>query len=243
MYAYRRVYGVDVEVRAVAARGDHVVDFAAPAPDPDGLSQLSRPDRRRRARCHRHLHAAQSARVDDRRGDAGRQACHLRKAVRAAISGATATRQPIGKHVPKALMYERVLEEMDATRAAIEQDRQALHVCRGLDLRAGGDQDRGDPQGDQRQDPVHEGRGEPQRLACGARRAMGDDRRRLADPDGMPSAVGGALSQAGRGQGARRDDQRCQRDLRRRQRHGVPAAGGARLSSRPIRSTSRIGAR
>ena len=29
MYAYRRVYGVDVEVTAVAARGDHVVDFAS----------------------------------------------------------------------------------------------------------------------------------------------------------------------------------------------------------------------
>ena len=28
MHAYRRVYGVDVEVKAVAARGDHVVDFA-----------------------------------------------------------------------------------------------------------------------------------------------------------------------------------------------------------------------
>jgi predicted dehydrogenase len=28
MYAYRRVYGVDVKVRAVAARGDHVVAFA-----------------------------------------------------------------------------------------------------------------------------------------------------------------------------------------------------------------------
>jgi predicted dehydrogenase len=28
MFAYRRVYGVDVEVKAVAARGDHVVDFA-----------------------------------------------------------------------------------------------------------------------------------------------------------------------------------------------------------------------
>ena len=28
MYAYRRVYGVDVEVRAVAARGAHVVEFA-----------------------------------------------------------------------------------------------------------------------------------------------------------------------------------------------------------------------
>src|SRR5258708_11787384 len=28
MYAYKRVYGVEVEVAAVAARGDHVVDFA-----------------------------------------------------------------------------------------------------------------------------------------------------------------------------------------------------------------------
>ena len=37
MYAYRRVYGVDGEVRAVAARGDHVVDFAQPAPHPDDL--------------------------------------------------------------------------------------------------------------------------------------------------------------------------------------------------------------
>src|SRR2546429_9331159 len=28
MHAYRRVYGVDIEVRAVGARGDHVVEFA-----------------------------------------------------------------------------------------------------------------------------------------------------------------------------------------------------------------------
>ena len=28
MYAFKRVYGADVEVKAVAARGDHVVDFA-----------------------------------------------------------------------------------------------------------------------------------------------------------------------------------------------------------------------
>src|SRR5437762_13157992 len=28
MHAYRRVYGVDIEVRAVAARGDHVVELA-----------------------------------------------------------------------------------------------------------------------------------------------------------------------------------------------------------------------
>ena len=28
MYAYKRVYGLDADVTAVAARGDHVVDFA-----------------------------------------------------------------------------------------------------------------------------------------------------------------------------------------------------------------------
>jgi predicted dehydrogenase len=28
MYAYKRVYGIDAEVTAVAARGDHVLDFA-----------------------------------------------------------------------------------------------------------------------------------------------------------------------------------------------------------------------
>ena len=28
MYAYRRVYGLDAQVTAVAARGDHVLDFA-----------------------------------------------------------------------------------------------------------------------------------------------------------------------------------------------------------------------
>ena len=62
MYAYRRVYGVDVEVTAVAARGDHVAEFAAQARHPDDLSQLRRADRRPRDRRRRHLHAAQSAR-------------------------------------------------------------------------------------------------------------------------------------------------------------------------------------
>jgi predicted dehydrogenase len=28
MYAYKRVYGIDAEVTAVTARGDHVLDFA-----------------------------------------------------------------------------------------------------------------------------------------------------------------------------------------------------------------------
>src|SRR6185436_20250117 len=78
------------------------------------------------------------------------------------------------------------------------------------------------PQGHERQNPVHEGGGESLRFACRARRAMGDDRRRLADPDGMPSAFGGTLSQAGRGPRARGDDYGCERDVRRRQCHGMP---------------------
>ena len=52
---------------------------------------------------------------------------------------------PIGKHVPKALMYERVCEEMEADLRGDQIDRQAFHVCGRLDLCAGDGQDRGDP--------------------------------------------------------------------------------------------------
>ena len=40
MYAYARVYGVDVEVVAVAARGDHVAGLRAQAPHRGELSQF-----------------------------------------------------------------------------------------------------------------------------------------------------------------------------------------------------------
>ncbi len=128
-----------------------------PPPDPDGVSQLSRLDRRRRYRCHRHLHAAQSARLDDRRCDAGRQACDLRKAVRRLFRARRrqgADRQTCAQGADVRAGAGRNGSDPRGDR----QDRPALHVCRGLDLRAGGDQDRGDPQGHQGQDPVHEGR-------------------------------------------------------------------------------------
>ena len=35
MHAYRRVYGVDAQVRAVCSRGDHVLDFARRFAIPD----------------------------------------------------------------------------------------------------------------------------------------------------------------------------------------------------------------
>lgn len=120
MYAFRRVYGVDVEVAAVAARGDHVVEFAA---------------RHNISRVYRSF----SELIADRALDvidictppnlhaemivAGMQAGKhvICEKPFAGYFGRNGDKRPIGKHVPKVLMYERVLEEMDATRAAIER--------------------------------------------------------------------------------------------------------------------------
>src|SRR3954451_4019407 len=70
---------------------------------------------------------------------------------------------------------------------------------------------------------------------------MGDDRRRFADPDGMPSAFGGALSQAGRGPRARGDGHGRQRDLRCRQRHGLSRPGRARRAQGQSRRRRGLG--
>lgn len=120
MYAFRRVYGVDVEVAAVAARGDHVVAFA---------------DRHRIPRVFRsfpELIADRELDVIDICTPPNLHAEMIIAAMRAGkhvicekpfagYFGRDGDAHPIGKHVPKALMYERVLEEMDATRAAIER--------------------------------------------------------------------------------------------------------------------------
>lgn len=120
MYAFRRVYGVDVEVAAVAARGDHVVEFAG------------RHDIPRVYRSFAELIADRALDVIDictppnlhaEMIVAGMQAGKhvICEKPFAGYFGRDSDKQPIGKHVPKALMYERVLEEMDATRAAIER--------------------------------------------------------------------------------------------------------------------------
>lgn len=120
MYAFRRVYGVDVEVAAVAARGDHVVEFAG------------RHDIPRVYRSFAELIADRALDVIDICTPPNLHARMIVAAMQAGkhvicekpfagYFGRDSDKQPIGKHVPKALMYERVLEEMDATRAAIEQ--------------------------------------------------------------------------------------------------------------------------
>src|SRR6516162_2631063 len=119
MYAYKRVYGVEVEVKAVAARGDHVVEFAR---------------RHGIAEAHRNfasLIADREIDVVDICTPPNLHAAMIVEAMRAGkhvicekpfagYFGREGDKTPIGKHVPKALMYERVCEEMEKTAAAIK---------------------------------------------------------------------------------------------------------------------------
>jgi predicted dehydrogenase len=119
MYAYRRVYGVDVEVAAVAARGDHVVAFARKHNIPHAYrsfaelvadSELDVID----ICTPPNLHAAMIV-------EAMKRGKHvICEKPFAGYFGRAGDKAPIGKHVPKAVMYERVLEEMDRTASAIK---------------------------------------------------------------------------------------------------------------------------
>jgi predicted dehydrogenase len=119
MYAYRRVYGVDVEVAAVAARGDHVVDFAARHRIP------------RVYRSFRDLIADGELDVVDICTPPNLHTSMISDAMAAGkhvicekpftgYFGRDGDKAPIGKHVPKALMYQRVCEEMEKTCTAIK---------------------------------------------------------------------------------------------------------------------------
>src|SRR5262245_59344765 len=120
MYAYRRVYGVDVEVKAVAARGDHVVEFARRHQIPttyrsfgdliadgdiDVIDICTPPN----------LHAAMIVEAMQ----AGKHVICEKPFT--GYFGREGDKQPIGRQVPKALMYRRVMEEMEKTRAAMER--------------------------------------------------------------------------------------------------------------------------
>ena len=118
MYAYKRVYSVDADVVAVAARGDHVIDFAK-------KHQIGKT-----YRDFRVLIADRSIDVIDICTPPMLHAAMIVAAVQAGkhvicekpfagYFGRDGDKTPIGKHVAKALMYERVLEEMERTCAAI----------------------------------------------------------------------------------------------------------------------------
>jgi predicted dehydrogenase len=120
MHAYRRVYGVDAEVKAVAARGDHVVDFAARHRIPTV--------------CRRFCDLIADGELDvvDICTPPNWHAPMIVEAMEAGkhvicekpftgYFGRQEDKTPIGKHVTKVLMYERVLEEMGKTCAAIRK--------------------------------------------------------------------------------------------------------------------------
>ncbi|MGY3693939.1 putative dehydrogenase [Bradyrhizobium sp. USDA 3240] len=120
MVAYRRVYGVDVEVRAVAARGDHVVEFARKHGIPNACRSFAE------------LVADRELDVIDICTPPNLHAAMIVEAMQAGkhvicekpfsgYFGREGDKAPIGKHVPKAQMYQRVMEEMEQTRAAIER--------------------------------------------------------------------------------------------------------------------------
>ena len=118
MYAYKRVYGLEAEVSAVAARGAHVTDFAKKHhitktyrdfrdliadPDLDVIDICTPPM----------LHASMIV-------DAMQAGKHvICEKPFAGYFGREGDKTPIGKYVPKSLMYERVMGEMNETCKAI----------------------------------------------------------------------------------------------------------------------------
>jgi predicted dehydrogenase len=119
MYAYKRVYGVDVQVTAVAARGDRVLDFA------------KKHQVHRTYRDFPSLLADKEIDVVDICTPPALHASMIVAAVQAGkhvicekpftgYFGRSDDKVPIGKHVPKSRMYERVMEEMDKSCAAIK---------------------------------------------------------------------------------------------------------------------------
>src|SRR5262245_44385816 len=118
MQGYRRVYGVDARVTAVAARGDHVLDFAR---------------KHRIPTTHRDFRALLADRDIDVIDICTPPALHGPMIVAAVQAGKhvicekpftgyfgrEGDQTPIGRSVPKALMQERVLEEMERTCAAV----------------------------------------------------------------------------------------------------------------------------
>jgi predicted dehydrogenase len=119
MYAYKRVYGVEAEVAAVVSRGDRVVEFAKK----HGIAQ-----------AHRDYHDLLADPAIDVVDICTPPALHARMIVEAMQAGKHVICEkpfsgyfgrpddptPIGKHVRKAVMYERLMAEMETARVAIK---------------------------------------------------------------------------------------------------------------------------
>jgi predicted dehydrogenase len=119
MYSYKRVYGVDAQVTAVAARGDRVTAFAKKHGIPTTYRSFAE------------LIADKDIDVVDICTPPNLHASMIVEAMQAGkhvicekpfagYFGREGDKAPIGKHVPKSVMYQRVIEEMDKTCAAVK---------------------------------------------------------------------------------------------------------------------------
>ncbi|MEA2861150.1 MAG: hypothetical protein QOC72_3189 [Methylobacteriaceae bacterium] len=118
MHAYKRVYGVDVDVVSVVSRGDHVVDFARkfgiPQTSRDWRDLLSDPTLDVIDLCTPPaLHAEMVVACMQ----AGKHVICEKPFT--GYFGRPGDATPIGRQVRKALMFDRVMEEMETTRTAI----------------------------------------------------------------------------------------------------------------------------
>jgi len=118
MHAYRRVFGVDAEVRSVVSRSDHVLNFARrfgiPHTHRDWRALLCDPEIDVIDICtppalHTEMVVACM--------QAGKHVICEKPFT--GYFGRPGDQEPIGRHVPKSLMFERVMEEMERTRAAV----------------------------------------------------------------------------------------------------------------------------
>jgi predicted dehydrogenase len=120
MYAYKRVHGVDADVAAVVSRGDHVEDFAKK----HGIAQ--------KHRDYRALLADPAIDVVDICTPPALHAGMIVAAARAGkhvicekpfagYFGRPGDPEPIGRRVAKSAMYERVMAEMEETRAVLAE--------------------------------------------------------------------------------------------------------------------------
>ena len=119
MYSYKRVYGVDAQVVAVAARGDHVTEFA----NKHAIGKTYR--------SFKELIADRDIDVVDICTPPNLHASMIVEAMQAGkhvicekpfagYFGREGDKAPIGKNVPKSVMYQRVMEAMDMTVAAVK---------------------------------------------------------------------------------------------------------------------------
>jgi predicted dehydrogenase len=118
MHAYRRVYGLDVEVSAVVSRGDAVLDFARrfgiPQAYRDYRALLGDPKIDVIDLC---TPPASHAEMVVACMQAGKHVICEKPFT--GYFGRPGDPTPIGTHVPKSLMFERVMQEMEATCSAI----------------------------------------------------------------------------------------------------------------------------